>query len=147
MIGRAARPASPAKGLRGLSADEAGFTLVEELVAISLLAVGVILLLAMIGTGTAGVTVHRDRALAQGVARSQLELVKNAAYKADPTAVPYPDVTPPTGFTVDVSVEYWDPTAGTFTTTMNTSGLQRITTSVSRSGDTLLALEDLKADR
>lgn len=90
---------------------------------------------------------HRDRMLAQGLARSQLELVKNAAYQADPTAVPYPNATPPDGFSVDVSVEYWDPGTGAFTSTMNTSGLQRITATVSRSGDTLLELEDLKADR
>lgn len=147
MTGPRGRTTAPICSLDRLCNDETGFSLVEELVSISLVAVGLVLLLAMISTGTAGVTVHRDRMVAQGLARSQLELVKDAAYQADPTAVPYPQATPPAGFTVQVSVEYWNPGAQSFTTAMNGSGLQRITASVSRDGAALLELTDLKGER
>ncbi|MDX1600159.1 MAG: hypothetical protein R3191_01455 [Anaerolineales bacterium] len=123
---------------------QAGFSLVEELVAIGLVGVGIVLLLAMIGTGTIGVTTHRDHTVGDGLARSQLELIKDAPYADDHTT--YPAVSPPTGFSVSFTADDWDPASGDFTGTSD-SGMQRITVTVSRGGDTVVELQDIKVNR
>lgn len=124
--------------------DQTGFSLVEELVAIGLVGLGIVLLLAMIGTGTIGVSTQRDHTIADGLARSQLELIKDAPYADDHTT--YPSVVAPTGFTVNFTADDWDPASGDFTGTSD-SGMQQITVTVIRSGDPLVTLQDVKVNR
>jgi type II secretory pathway pseudopilin PulG len=140
-------PAGWRNWLRRLTSDQAGFTLVEELVAIGLVGAGLVLVVVMIGTGTAGVTAQRDQVLAHSLARAQIELIKDATYQTDPGASPYPTVSVPAGYSLGINVAFWDEGSGTFVASPNGSGLQRVTVSVSRSGDLLATLQDLKADR
>jgi len=144
---RGTAPAGWRDWLRRLNSGQAGFTLVEELVAIGLVGAGLVLVVAMIGTGTAGVTAQRDQVLADSLARAQVELIKDAAYQADPGASPYPTAWVPAGYSLGLDVAFWDEGSGTFVASPNGSGLQRVTVSVSRSGDLLAALQDLKANR
>lgn len=133
--------------LRGLATQAEGFSLVEELVALAVIALGVMLIIAMISTGAVGVTTQTDHMVAEALARSQLERVKDAAYSADPTAVPYPTEAAPAPYSVALEIEYWDDGLGSFTTAMTTSGAQRVTATVSRGGQPVLSLADLKVDR
>lgn len=130
-----------------LRADEKGFSLVEEVVAIGLVSLGMLLLVAMVTTGTLGVTVLGDRVTAESLARSQLEVIKNAAYEPDPTANPYPTVSTSAPYSLDVDIEYWVATSESFTTTVTNDGLQRITATVARDGDDVLSLQEYKVDR
>jgi hypothetical protein len=105
------------------------------------------LLLMGMAVGSTGVTTRHGRVSASNLATSQLELIAAAPYSADPTALPYPTVSPLSGYTVDVSVEYWIAPDGPFTSSMRDDGLQRVTVGVSAPGGAILELESLKGDR
>lgn len=139
-------PTSPGR-LRSLASDQAGFSLVEELVALAVIGLGVMLLIAMISTGAVGVTHQTDHMVAEALARSQLERVMDAAFSADPTAVPYPTEPASAPYSVSLQVEYWDGGLGDFSSTMTSSGSQRVTATVSRDGQAVLSIQDLKVDR
>lgn len=124
-----------------------GFSLPEELVSLGILAFALGLILATIYTGTLGVKANRDRVNASALARSQLELVADAAYRPDPTAAPYPTVVPQTGYSVDTDVEYWTAPGGPFSATVHDDGLQRIIVTVTGSGGDVLQIESYKVSR
>lgn len=126
---------------------EAGQSLVEELVAVAIVALGLMILLAALSTGSVGVRTATDRVTAQNLARSQLELIKDAAYSPNPMVSPYPTVAPVQGYAVTVGIEYWIAPSGPFTSTVRDDGLQKLTVSVSGSEGTLLQLEGYKVDR
>ena len=130
-----------------LIADPAGFSLVEELVALGLVALGIVLLVAMITTGSVGVSTLGDKTTADSLARSQLELVKAAAYEPDPSTNPYPSVSVTAPYSSSLTVEYWDEANEAFVSSVQNSGLQRITVTVSRDGDDIVTLQDYKVDR
>jgi Tfp pilus assembly protein PilV len=135
------------RNLGALATESAGFSLVEELVALAVIALGVMLLIAMISTGAFGVTAQTDHMVAEALARSQLERVKDAPYSVDPTAVPYPNEPASPPYAVSVQVEYWDVGLSDFSPTMTGSGSQRVTATVTRDGQTVLSLADVKVDR
>jgi hypothetical protein len=131
----------------GLWSGEGGQSLVEELVAVALVSLGLVILIAALSTGSMGVRTTNDRVMAENLAHSQLELIKDAAYSPDPTVVPYPTVAPLPGYNVTVVVEYWIAPNGPFTSTVRDDGLQKLTASVSGSKGTLMQLEGYKVDR
>lgn len=112
---------------------ETGQSLVEELVAVAIVSLGLVILIAVLSTGSMGVRTTNDRVTAENLARSQLELIKEADYSPDPTA--YPTVTPVPGYTVTVEAELLG------------NGLQKLTISVSGGKGALLQLEGYKVDR
>lgn len=126
---------------------QAGFSLVEELVALGLVALGLVLLVAMITTGSIGVTNLGERTTALSLARSQLEMVKDANYQPDPINNPYPAPSTPASYSLSLAIEYWDEANQVFVGTLRNDGMQRITVTVSRDGDDLASLQDLKVDR
>ena len=81
------------------------------------------------------------------LARSQLELILDASYSADPTAIPYPTVSPVTGYTVDITVEYWNAVSESFSSIVQDDDMQKITASVSGTEGQILQLECYKVDR
>lgn len=121
----------------GLSlwSGETGQSLVEELVAVAIVSLGLVILIAALSTGSMGVRTTTNRVTAENLARSQLELIKDTAYSPDPTAIPYPTVAPVQGYAVTVEVEVLD------------VGLQKLTISVSGSKGALMQLEGYKVDR
>lgn len=135
------------KTLKRLLCEERGLTLVEELVTLAIIGLGITILVAMITTGAIGVRQVDDRVIAQSLSGSQLELIKDANYEPDPTASPYPAVSPPPEYQITVQVEYWDAANDTFTTTVRNDGLQKITVTVTSDGKTLSQTAELKVDR
>jgi type II secretory pathway pseudopilin PulG len=121
--------------------------LVEELVALGIVVVGLAFVLAAVGTASMGLRETDEHVFAENLARSQLERIKDAAYSANPTAVPYPNVSPPAGYGLTVSVEYWTAPSGPFTPTVRNDGLQRITVAVSHDGQPVLSAADYKVNR
>ncbi len=134
------------KGFRTLN-DEEGTTLVEELVTVAIIGIGIVILVAMITTGVVGVRQVDDRVLAESLARSQLEIIKDAAYQADPVSVPYPAVAPIPNYSVAVGIEYWNATTSAFVAAVRNDGLQKITVTVSSAGTPLVQTAEYKVDR
>ena len=131
----------------GFFSSEQGATLVEELVTVAIIAFGIVILVAMITTGVIGVRQVNDKVIAETLARSQLELVKDASYEADPGTNPYPVVTGVPGYSVIMAIEYWNATSSLFSTTLRNDGLQRVTVTVSSGADTLAQTAAFKVDR
>lgn len=119
----------------------------EELVALAIVVVGVAFVLSTISTASFGLRETDEHVFAENLARSQAERVQDAAYSADPTAVPYPTVAPPSGYAVSLGVEYWTAPNGPFTTTVRNDGLQRITVTVTHAGQTVLSVAHYKVNR
>ena len=130
-----------------LHQEQAGFSLAEELISLSILAFSVGVVITGIFTATQGTKVKHGSVSSQNLSRSQMELVLDASYQADPTAVPYPTVEPAAGYTVEVEVEYWTAPSGPFTSTVRDDGLQRVTVSVSDGGGQLQQLQAYVVDR
>ena len=133
--------------LRRLNCDERGISIAEELVSLAVLASAVGLVIASIYIGSVGVRQKGGRVNAAVLAQSQLELIADTTYRADPTAVPYPTVEPVTGFSVSTEVEYWTAPDGPFTSTVRNDGLQRLTVSVADGTGEILSVEELKVNR
>ena len=134
------------KGFRILD-EEKGTTLVEELVTVAIIGIGIVILVAMITTGVIGVRQVADKVLAESLARSQLEIIKDAAYQADPVFVPYPAVAPIPNYSVAVGIEYWNASSSIFVSSVRNDGLQKITVTVSSAGTPLVQNAEYKVDR
>lgn len=104
---------------------ERGSTLVSELVALAILGTAIVLLLGAFSPASKGVSLVRQRVIAENLARRQMEEIKGAEYQPD-----YPAVTQDY-YEVDVTVGYWLSDTETFTTTVSDAGLQCITVTVS----------------
>ena len=126
--------------------------MVGELIALAIVGTALVALLTGLSTSSLGVRVVEHRVSAENIARSQMEAIKAAPYQPNPTAVPYPTVSVPSGYGLTVDVSYWMTATGTFTSTLpNTdSGLQHIRVEVRSTGDSgsiAFALEGYKGDR
>lgn len=133
--------------VRGAHQNDLGFSLVEQLVALAIMSTAIVVLLAGLMTAARGISLFADRVTAQSLARSQLEMIKDSPYIADPTANPYPAVSAPAAYTLTTSVEYWDSASETFRSAVQNDGMQRITVEVNRAGNQILSVEDYKVDR
>lgn len=127
--------------------DEKGAALVEELVTVAIIGLGIVILVAMVTTGVLGVRQVDDKVTAESLARSQMELIKDAAYQADPISSPYPAVAAVAGYSVALNIEYWHAGNGNFQSSLRNDGLQKITVTISSSGSTLVQAAEYKVDR
>ncbi len=127
--------------------SERGVTLVEELVTVAIIAMGIVILVVMITTGVIGVRQIDDKVRAETLARSQLELIKDAPYHPDPISSPYPAVSAMPGYTVSLVIEYWNAATSSFSSTLRNDGLQRITVIVQSGGNTPVQTAAFKVDR
>lgn len=127
--------------------DDKGVALVEELVTVAIIGLGIVILVAMVTTGVLGVRQVDDKVTAESMARSQMELIKDAVYQADPITSPYPSVAGVAGYTVALNIEYWHAGNGNFQSSLRNDGLQKITVTISSSGSTLLQAAEYKVDR
>jgi hypothetical protein len=130
-----------------LHRDQRGISIAEELVSLVVLASAVGLVIAGIYLGSVGVRLKAGRVNASLLAQSQLELIADTTYRANPTSVPYPTVEPVSGFSVSTEVEYWTAPNGPFTSSVRNDGMQRITVSVADSEGEILSVEEVKVNR
>jgi len=112
-----------------MDTQEHGATFVSELIALAIIGTVIMILLSGISTAGAGVVAMREHIATENYARLQLEAIKAAPYRVNPTAEPYPTLAVPSHYTVTVGVRYW--ISPTFTTTVPSEeedqGLQEIT--------------------
>ena len=117
--------------------NEAGYSLLGELVALGLLGATLVILLNGLGLSSRSVMMMERRVSAEGYARRQVELIQSADYQVDPTAVPYPTVAASGVYSLTLGVNYWMPDSETFQEALpdTDSGLQRVTVSVYTQAD------------
>ncbi len=117
--------------------DERGLTLVESLVTIAIVAVALVAFAAALSTGSLAVRENDQEVTAQSLARSQMEYIKGYPY--DPGATTYPTVSTTDNYSISVVVA---PVPDT-----NSPDIQKVTATISRDGQILLAIEDYKVNR
>jgi type II secretory pathway pseudopilin PulG len=116
--------------------SERGVTLVESIVAIALLGGGVLTLVLTMSGGALAVRENDQQAIAQGLARTQMEYVKNYPY--NPGATTYPAVSVPDGYGIAVGVTV---------VPGGDADIQKITANVTRDGAVIMTTEDYKVNR
>jgi len=138
---RRKQPASLTSGQKGKG--ERGLTLVEVLLALSILAAVSTTFLLGTTTSSRAVMINKEHIIAESMAKSQMEYVKRQNYRVD---LQYDKITLSqeeidAGYDVDILAEYMNPRGDS---THNDDSLQKITITVIRKGEAELALEGYK---
>ena len=130
--------------------DQRGLGLVESLVAVAILGVAVVAFIVALSTGSIAVREGGKEVVAQSLARTQLEYVKNYPY--DPAAASYPyvytydetynpnPITLPEGYDISVVVSSIPEADGD-------SDIQKIAVTISLGDENILTVEDYKVNR
>jgi prepilin-type N-terminal cleavage/methylation domain-containing protein len=112
--------------------SDAGFSLVETLIAVAILGLGVVTVVGGMMTSITIGDLERRQAEGQTALRAYAEAVDGDTYTGCATSYPAAAFSAPTGWTAAITVAYWSTATSTFTSTCGTdSGLQRITLTVS----------------
>ena len=119
-----------------LSGGEGGITLVEAAVCILLLGGGVLTMVLTMSGGALAVQENDEEVTAQGLARSEMEYIKEYPY--NPLADTYPAIDAPDDYTIGVTV------AGVPDTNAN---IQKVTAVITRAGKTVFTIQDYKVNR
>ena len=137
--------------------DQRGLSLLENLIAVSLVAFIVAAYLTLMNTGFKSADLSDAKVTAQNLVRLELEHIRSQGYFEPPTstylippgadpgayAVPPPGVTLPAGFDITVEItQYCDGS-----TCYPIGEIQKVRTSVSREGRPLASVADLKTSR
>ena len=121
--------------LKALQAEK-GFGLVESLISVAILGAVVITLVVALSTGSIAVREGNDEVVAQRLARTQLEVIKGSPYDSDGDT--YSTIDEPEGYSVTFDVD---------STIYADTDIQKITVTISRSGEDILTVEDYKVNR
>jgi len=129
--------------------DDCGFTLIEVLVALGILAVVGATFITGITVASKGSMVSQERVTAESLAKSQMESIKSWTYDSDNNPPQYGDAKLsaddiPDGYDITINAERMDPKGDGIE---NDDGIQRIIVTVTRNGETVLTLVDYKVDR
>ncbi len=127
-------------GLRSTLNGERGFTLVEVLIALMILAAVAAVFLGAVTTSSRAVMISHEQVSAEGLAKSQMESIKQQNYSVD--GVSYTKISPiPTGYDIQFVVQRLDPQQSH---TGADEGLQKITITVTHGGQIVFTLEGYK---
>jgi prepilin-type N-terminal cleavage/methylation domain-containing protein len=139
---RRKQPASLISGQKGKG--ERGLTLVEVLLALSILAAVSTTFLASMTTSSRSVFINKEHIFAESIARSQMEYVKRQDYRVnlqyDKLALTQEEID--AGYDVDILAQYMNPRGDS---EHNDDSLQKITITVIHNGATTFTLEDYKS--
>ena len=117
--------------------DERGVSLVESLIAVTIVGIALTALVATLSTGSIAVQRSDKRVTAENLARAQLEYTKGQAYRIAPAL--YDTLTPlPAGYSISAEAS---------SISGRDADIQKITVTVSYNGDSVLVMEDFKMDR
>ena len=143
-----------AKKFNIFGGNEAGVSLIEAVIALALLGLIAASFLGGLATGSKGTVTADEQATAESLVRSEMEYVKSQAYidySANPHDV-YSDVAPPTDYSINLTAEPFDQATGiaygqTGGIYDQDDGIQKITVTAKRNGNSLLTIADYKVDR
>lgn len=116
-----------------------GMTLIETLIAISILSVVAATFLTAMSTSARATGMVQTRATAESLARSQMEYIKHQDYRVDGDYAELTDL--PAGYDLEIIVERLNPRGDS---TINDDGLQKIVVTVKRNNREVLTLEGYK---
>ena len=119
-------------------------TLIEVLVALTILGIASVVFLSGAATASKAVIVNQELVTAENLAKSQMESVKNQVYddtNNPPVYAVDPGLSVPSDYTVSVAAERLDPHGDG---TGNDDGLQQVTVTIERSGRAILELVGYK---
>ena len=119
--------------LGGWLRDQRGLALPETIAAVAIMGTAVVAFITALSAGSIAVREGDQEAVAQRLARTQLEYIKSRPY-----ATAYAKVDEPEGYTISIGV---GPTSD------NDADIQKITVTVSREGDEILTVENYKVNR
>ena len=127
--------------MRSISAgSELGTTLIETTVALAILGVIAVAFLSGLATATKATVIADEQATAESLVRSEIEYVKNYAYQYDTSEYPVdPALTIPVGWSV--------PSPVVELVHATDDGIQKVTVTAERNGETILSVEVYKVDR
>lgn len=118
-----------------MSTREDGLTLAEVVVAVAILGIAFAVVVGAMMSAVVSSDVDRKQAAAQNALRTAAEEINAEAYDPCPGTPAYgASVTPPTGFTLTVSTEFWSGTAFQATCPPTDQGLQRLHLTLAHSG-------------
>jgi len=113
--------------------SEGGVSLVEAMVAIAILGGGVLTMILSISGGAMAVQENDYEAVAQSLARTQMEYVKNAEY-----AIAYSTVSAPEGYGISLGVS---------AVPGGNANIQKITANITLDGAVIMTVSDYKVNR
>ena len=123
-----------------LVAKERGVTLIETLVAMALLCTVGVAFLSGLGTANKATIIANEQATAESLVSSEIEYIKKCVYQYDTSQYPVnPELTIPPSWAVPPPVV--EPVHAT------DDGLQKVTVSAERNGETMLSIVVYKVDR
>jgi type II secretory pathway pseudopilin PulG len=136
---------APFTGFRSAQNSQLGFTLIEAVIALGILAAVAVIFLVGMQTSSRAVMVSQEHVSADSLAKSEMEYVKSLPY--DDTSVPLiyavdPTITIPQGYNISVTAVRLDrgyPTVD--------DGIQQITVTVTRDGVAVLTVSGYKVNR
>jgi len=127
---------------------ERGVTLVETLVALALMGIIAAAFLGGLATVSKATFIVDEQAMAENLARSQMESVKSQSYisYANPDHGNYGLITAPDGYSVEITVVPVDPNTG-LPLLLEDNGMQKITAIVKHQGKQVIIFESYKVNR
>ena len=126
---------------QAFTSRESGATLLEAVVALAILGTIAVVFLSGLATGSKAAFAADEMATTESLARSQMEWAKNAIYSSEATGYS-PAPIPSSKDYIDYSV---DITAAPLNSPDD--GIQKITVTVTRSGEEVIKVESYKVDR
>ena len=126
--------------------SERGFTLIEVLVALGILAAVAVTFLASMTTSSKAVITSQQSVASESLAKSQIEVIKNWEYDdtGNPPNYQAAKLTAiPAGYDINIAAVRLDPKEDG---TSNDDGLQKVTVTVTHDGDTAFTIVGYKID-
>ena len=129
--------------------NEKGLTLIETLVALAILGAVAVVFITSLTTSIQTAAVSQERVVAESLAKSTMEFIKNSEYdytNDPPDYMVDPNLAIPAGYSIPdpVTAERLDPDEDGLD---DDDGIQKITVTIIHNGDTVLTLENYKVDR
>ena len=120
--------------------NEKGFSFLETILALAILGLVAVAFLSGLGTSVKASMTTQERAVAESLARTEIEYIRNCTYEYD---TDYYDVNP----AIDIP-EGWSMAPPVVEPVHETDdGIQKVTVGVKRNGETVLSLFIYKVDR
>ena len=116
--------------------SQKGVSIVETLIAVAILGTAVLAFIISLSVGSVATNQLDKQTIAQQLAQTQMEYVKNYPY--NPIATTYPVLTPPATYSV---------TVGVTGASGGDTNIQNITVTVSKDGVNVLTVNDYKVNR